>query len=48
MGNIITTTWVTLDGSIAGPNGEIDWVAEHYDDAMAAYETEIVSQADTL
>ena len=48
MRNIITTTWVTLDGYIAGPNGEMDWVAEHYDDAMAVYETEIVSQADTL
>ena len=48
MGKIITTTWVTLDGYIAGPNGEMDWVAEHYDAAMAVYETEIVSQADTL
>ena len=48
MRNIITTTWVTLDGYIAGPNGEMDWVAEHYDDAMAVYETEIVNQADTL
>ena len=48
MRNIITTTWVTLDGYIAGPNGEMDWVAENYDDAMATYENEIVSQADTL
>jgi dihydrofolate reductase len=48
MRNIITTTWVTLDGYIAGPKGEMDWVAENYDDAMAAYENEIVSQADTL
>ena len=48
MRKIITTTWVTLDGYIAGPNGEMDWVAENYDDAMAAYENEIASQADTL
>src|SRR5881396_3041386 len=48
MRNIITTTWVSLDGYIAGPNGEMDWVAENYDDAMATYENEIVSQADTL
>jgi len=48
MRKIITTTWVTLDGYIAGPNGEMDWVAENYDDAMAAYENEIVGQADTL
>ena len=26
----------------------MDWVAENYDDAMATYENEIVSQADTL
>jgi dihydrofolate reductase len=48
MRNIITTTWVTLDGFIAGPNGEMDWIGEIYDDAMGKYESEIVSAADTL
>src|SRR6266516_4141110 len=48
MRNIITTTWVSLDGYIAGPNGEMDWVAENYDDAMTASENELASQADTL
>lgn len=48
MRRIITTTWVTLDGFIAGPNGEMDWVAEFYDDAMGAYENDLVSAADTL
>lgn len=48
MGRIITTTWVTLDGFIAGPNGEMDWVGEFYDDAMARYESELVSSADAL
>jgi dihydrofolate reductase len=48
MRKIITTTWVTLDGFIAGPNGEMEWVGERYDDAMAKYETEVVSAADTL
>jgi len=23
---IIVTTWITLDGFLAGPNGEIDWI----------------------
>jgi dihydrofolate reductase len=45
---LITTTWVTLDGFIAGPNGEMDWIGELYDDAMSSYENELVSQADTL
>jgi len=45
---IITTTWFTLDGYIAGPNGEIDWIGEIYDEAMGRYESELVSEADTL
>ncbi len=48
MRKIITTTWVTLDGYIAGPNGEMDWIGEIYDEAMGIYETDLVSSADTL
>lgn len=48
MGKIITTTWVTLDGFIAGPKGEMDFVGEVYDEAMGTYEYDIVSAADTL
>jgi dihydrofolate reductase len=39
---------VTLDGYIAGPHGEMEWIGELYDEAMGAYENELVSQADTL
>ena len=46
MRKIITTTWITLDGFIAGPNGEMDWVI--VDGAMGKYEDDIVSAADTL
>jgi dihydrofolate reductase len=45
---IITTTWVTLDGFIAGPNGEMEWIGEIYDEVMGKYESDLVSQADTL
>jgi dihydrofolate reductase len=38
--------WVTLDGFIAGPNGEMDWVM--VDDEMGKYEYDIISSADTL
>jgi hypothetical protein len=31
---IIATTWVSLDGFIAGPKGEMDWVTSLFDDAM--------------
>src|SRR5438067_8692671 len=48
MRKIITTTWVTLDGFIAGPNGEMDWIGEIYDEAVGTYENDLVSSADTL
>jgi dihydrofolate reductase len=48
MRKVIVTMWVTLDGCIAGPNGEMDWVAQHFDEAMGKYEDEVVSAADTL
>ncbi len=43
MRKIITTTGVTLDGFIAGPNGEMDWIGEIYDEAMGKYEDDLVS-----
>ncbi len=46
MRKIITTTWVTLDGFIAGPNEEMDWVL--VDEEMGQYEDDVVSAADTL
>ncbi len=42
MRKIITTTWVTLDGFIAGPHGEMEWIGELYDDAMSTYENELM------
>ena len=48
MRKIITTTWVSLDGFISGPNGEMDWIGEIYDEAMGQYETDLVRSADTL
>jgi hypothetical protein len=38
---IIITTWISLDGFLAGPNGEIDWVI--VDDTMGKYEYDLVS-----
>ena len=40
--------WITLDGFIAGPNAEMDWVGQFYDEAMGNYEYDLVSAADTL
>jgi dihydrofolate reductase len=46
MRKIIVTMWVTLDGFIAGPNNEMDWVI--VDEEMGTYEDAVVSAADTL
>ncbi len=48
MRKLLVTVWVTLDGFIAGPNGEMDWVTRLYDAAMGQYEDAVVSAADTL
>ncbi len=46
MRKLIYTAWTTLDGYIAGPEGEMDWIRG--DDEMSAYEIGVVSDADTL
>ncbi len=48
MRKIVTTTWVSLDGFIAGPNNEMDWIGRYYDETMGSYETELVQGGDTL
>ncbi len=48
MRKIIVSMWMTLDGFIAGPHNELDFVGEVYDEAMGTYEDELVSAADTL
>lgn len=46
MRKVIVTMWITLDGFIAGPNNEMDWVM--VDEAMGKYEDDLISAADTL
>ncbi len=48
MRKLIVTMWVSLDGFIAGPNHEMDFVVDLYDAAMGQYEYDLVSTADTL
>jgi dihydrofolate reductase len=48
MPRIIVTTWTTLDGFAAGPNGEMEWVGRSYDEAMGNYEMALVEAAGTL
>lgn len=47
MRNIIVSMRVTLDGFIAGPHGEMDWMEAFFDEALATYESELQQTVDT-
>jgi dihydrofolate reductase len=44
---IIVSERVTLDGFIAGLQGEMDWMEEFFDEALANYESELQRTGDT-
>lgn len=48
MRKLIMTMWITLDGFIAGPNNEMDWLGPFFDQAMGKYEDDFTTAADTL
>ncbi|MGI8689841.1 MAG: dihydrofolate reductase family protein [Thermomicrobiales bacterium] len=48
MRKIILTEWITLDGFTAGPDNDMSFVGESFNDEMAEYEGTIVDRADTL
>lgn len=43
---LIVTMWITLDGFIAGPGGDLDWIMG--DDEMSDYEIALIGKVDTL
>ena len=47
MRKIIVSERVTLDGFIAGLQGEMDWMEEFFDEALANYESELQKTVDT-
>jgi dihydrofolate reductase len=44
---IIASERVSLDGFIAGSHGEMDWMEEFFDEALANYESELQKTVDT-
>jgi dihydrofolate reductase len=44
---IIVSERITLDGYIAGLRGEMDWMEEFFDEALANYESELQKSVDT-
>jgi len=48
MRKIVLTEWVSLDGYAAGPDNDMSFVGESFNDEMGKYEDDIVNTADTL
>jgi dihydrofolate reductase len=48
MRKIVLTEWVSLDGYTSGPNDDMSFVGESFDEDMGRYQGEIVETADTL
>ena len=48
MRRLIASPFVTLDGYMAGPHGEIDWNVPYFDEEMVAYVGEQFATVGTL
>jgi dihydrofolate reductase len=48
MRKIVLTEWVSLDGYTSGPDNDMSYVGQYFNDEMGVYEDAIVSSADTL
>jgi dihydrofolate reductase len=48
MRKIVSTMWTTLDGFVAGPNNEMDWIQRSFGPEMGVYEDDLINAADTL
>ena len=48
MRKLVLTEWISLDGYTAGPDSDMSFVGESFNDEMGQYEDDIVNTADTL
>jgi dihydrofolate reductase len=48
MRKIVLTEWISLDGYTAGPDNDMSFVGESFNEEMGKYEDDIVNTADTL
>lgn len=46
MGKLIARNWMSVDGYIAGPDGDLSWIRG--DDEMGAYELDLIGGADAV
>ena len=48
MRKIVLTEWISLDGYTAGPNNDMSFVGESFNEEMGQYEDAILSTGDTV
>lgn len=48
MRRIIASTFVTLDGFMVGPNEDISWVMNNFNDEMGVYAGDLMNSMDTI
>jgi len=48
MRKIIASTFLSVDGFIVGPNEDMSWVMENFNDEMAHYAGDLMSSMDTV
>jgi dihydrofolate reductase len=48
MRKIVLTEWVSLDGYTAGPDNDMSFVGESFDEDMGVYQSSILDTGDTL
>jgi dihydrofolate reductase len=48
MRKIVLTEWISLDGYTVGPDNDMSFVGESFNEEMGQYESNILTQSDTL
>ncbi len=48
MRKVIASTFVTLDGYMVGPNEDISWVTNNFNEEMAKYAGDLMNSMDTI
>ena len=48
MRKLIASTFVTLDGFVVGPNEDMSWVLNNFNDEMAKYAGDLMNAMDTI
>src|SRR5690348_3507448 len=48
MRKMVLTEWISLDGYTSGPNNDMSFVSESFNEEMGQYEDGILSTGDTL